>query len=463
MRDTEFYSLEENWPQPPDDACTLEAIAPNAPVAGRKKKSFSKVRKKMSESLAGVTAAAVAVVMVATAIPSLKDAFDDFPHLPDFGTREICPVCNYEECPFFVDGNPGLCVSLDSDPEYSDSEDIYTMSGFSRDDDLYLYRNYPCIFTENGTRIIIRFKNDIRSLLPIHDMEEHPVVNNTRLTEDGEPAYTGMIWYGEDEKSSGQENYLYAVVAYNQYGEAPLIDPFRVMSHQEYISFDPQEPNYHVSDVPNMPHTQVQIISNLDKELLAEFVTCIEVITMDSATDFALGKTMLFTESEDCRRNFADMEYWSTTSYHGFNHQDGDQMRSLCIQVRCKEYWIEISNFEQTIIFNDTGWKAVFDRWRDLNEQASESGHEVYYPVEELEDITVNGITYSCYIVYTAESVDDVNGYPWIWYYLVPQQEETIAIMDRQSISPEELQKLIEERSVDRFSLEVLLDQITLR
>ena len=77
MKDSEFYTIKENWPQPPDDSCTLDSTGQGSTSTRKKKKlSSAKVKKKMSESLAGVTAAAVAVVMLSTSIPAFRDLSD---------------------------------------------------------------------------------------------------------------------------------------------------------------------------------------------------------------------------------------------------------------------------------------------------------------------------------------------------------------------------------------------------
>ena len=61
LKDLEFYRTAEEWPQPPDDPCTLADLSAETKTKPKEKKSNRRARKKMSESLAGITAAAVAV------------------------------------------------------------------------------------------------------------------------------------------------------------------------------------------------------------------------------------------------------------------------------------------------------------------------------------------------------------------------------------------------------------------
>jgi hypothetical protein len=99
------------------------------------------------------------------------------------------------------------------------------------------------------------------------------------------------------------------------------------------------------------------------------------------------------------------------------------------------------------VIFYAAGWQSLVDHWRDLNMLAPESGHEVCYEIVELNTLTVNSIRYTCYMAYSTKPIDDVNNYPWVWYYFVPQQEETMAIEYSRSMSPEELMKTLEQGS----------------
>jgi hypothetical protein len=464
MPDSEFYQIEENWPQPPDDSCTLEAAEQGTTSVKRKiKPSRAKMKKKMSESLAGVTAAAVAVVMVATAIPSLKDAFQDFPELPDFEYYEFCPVCKIEDCPYFAHGDPGLRITLDSDPDNIDVEDIYTMAGFTTYDLAYRHYNADAIFTEEKQRLIICAKPDLFSMLPIIDVDDIPVSHNADGYMDEETAYTGIVCCGEDEKSPMQYNYFHALIVYDDSGTVPQITPKQI--EEEYKDFDsiPSDLTYRTREIQGVPNAQLQICSNLDGQMLDTAMDYLEIMVLDDYYTMELGKTMLFAETEDCCRGYNDLRYGGITSHYGFEIDGMEHSRALSFHVEGKEYQIKTGYDQSTIIFYDTGWKAIFDRWRDLNEEAPESGHQVYFILEELNRLTVNGIVYQCYMAYSTHPIDDVNDNQWAWIYLVPQQEEKIAIEDRRGVSPEELQSLLEKGITEDDHIMDILRQITLR
>jgi hypothetical protein len=176
-----------------------------------------------------------------------------------------------------------------------------------------------------------------------------------------------------------------------------------------------------------------------------------------------LGTTMVLTESEDCFRDYYDVHYVSMRHTHGFNIDGQNQYRTLQFDLNGKHYGLETSAGSMEVIFYAAGWQSLVDHWRDLNMLAPESGHEVCYEIVELNTLTVNSIRYTCYMAYSTKPIDDVNNYPWVWYYFVPQQEETIAIKYSRSMSPEELMKTLEQGSSDDDSYMDILNQITLR
>ena len=464
MKDPEFYTTEENWPQPPDDSCTLEPVeqAKHAEKKKTKSATSAKMKKKMSESLAGVTAAAVAVVMLSTAIPALKDSFDDFPELPGFGDNHQCPVCHMVDCPYYYDGMTGLAISLESDVEYLESDDLYSMAGFTSSGYQYADVAYPCIPMEAGDRAVLRLRKDILQSLPLAEYWESDIWFNTYTGSEAEYSYTGVLFCGVDEKNPMTQSFLYVLLVYSSTGSIPLMEPAALMEENDYIDIDLNNTKCRTLKVPDYPQLEVQFFSNMDEELLDTCISQYEVFVLtDEYQQYALGQTMLFTEEDFARRSFADYEYWGIHNDYGFHIDGEEEYHSLILDFPQKEYSLSM---DYQIIFTPVGWKAVFDRWRDLNENASDLGHEVYFPVEELNNITVNGIEYTCYIVYSAAAVDDVNDYPWIWYYMVPKQEETVAIVDHRSISPEMLQKLLETLDInDAIPPEDILNQISLR
>lgn len=457
MKHTEFYTSPENWPQPPDEDQTLWEGTVTASAAKPKKKAAGRVRKKLSESLAGVTAAAVAVVMLSNSIPVLKDAFADFPELPDFDIGEICPVCNNQECPYFADGAPGLRISLESDPIYSETGDLYAMPGFSVDDERYWHRNYPCIFTDDGQRIVFRLQIDFGDKLPF-TAESYPVVGEHTADEGYgyDRSYAGQVLYQDEER-----NYVCAYLVYSADEENAIVTVDEILYDHPYLDFYPEQANYRQREIPGVSNAKLFLCSNLDDTFLAEWMTYAEVEVIEPDQTYDLGQTMRFTESGYNSRDYCD-EYWGGVIHHyGFNTDEDDVMHKLYLDFAAKNYQ---TRFAYEIQFNQVGWKAVFDRWRDLNEDAPETGHEVAFPMEELNSVTVNGIEYDCYIVYTAAPVDDVNDYQWIRYYFVPRQEGTMAVIDQRSIDPERLRRMLETLDVNEgVPPEDILSHITLR
>lgn len=466
MNDGEFYQLEENWPQPPDDSVTLEQPLPEATGEKRKKKaSSSKVRKKMSESLAGVTAAAVAVVMVATAIPSLKDIADDIsPILPDFDNySEVCVVCGQPECHYFGNGYPGLVLELDSEPDHVSENDYLHMPGFAESDYQFDRIDIPALVTEKMERIVMRLNSHFAGYLAMIAENESVFQYHAGAYYGEELAYSGIWFYGYDEKDHNQTLYFHAVIVHDPSGSPERLTMEKLTNKHEMPENLPTDLQYYSRDIPAIANTRLQICTNVDKELVDPVFQQINVQVIDSLKAMNLGTTMVLTESEDCFRDYYDVHYSSMRHTHGFNIDGQNQYRTLKFALNGKHYGLETSAGSMEVIFYAAGWQSLVDRWRDLNMWAPESGHEVCYEIVELNTLTVNSIRYTCYMAYSTKPIDDVNNYPWVWYYFVPQQEETIAIKYHRSMSPEELMKTLEQGSSDDDSYMDILNQITLR
>lgn len=475
MKDSEFYTLEENWPQPPDDPCTLEAASQGRGEAKKKKKlSSAKVRKKMSESLAGVTAAAVAVVMVATAIPSLKDAFDDLPDLPDFTLPELdyvsCPVCERPNCPYFEHvpewgiayGIDVRLDNMDSTPDYGLGEDIFTISGFLEDD--LLHEREQIIITEKKERIIL-----VRS--KSYDWPNgstwHWVDHNPFMYDPSSYAYTGLLVEMEDEKSPNDTSFALINLVYDPAGQPQQITVESICERSN-IDIDPANAEYYTVEINDHPNIQLQFASDLGMDYLQELAGLVYVdYVKEIGLTYSLGETMYFTETQQIYRDYMDnLREGGGLIYNSSNTVTDDQY-FLGYGFYKKYYRFRGSGDagKCQIIFSPVAWDTVFDRWDELNAEAPEYGHEVYFPVVEMEDVTVNGIDYSTFAVYSTVSLQPSSDFCYLFEcYFVPKQENNIAICVHSFVLEENIQKFQEMLHNEYVDIGMdFLQQITLR
>ena len=68
-------------------------------------------------------------------------------------------------------------------------------------------------------------------------------------------------------------------------------------------------------------------------------------------------------------------------------------------------------------------WTILMERYDNLNDTAPKSSHEVCFPLLHLDTLTVNGITYDCWMPYMQQ---DEFWAPQL--FLIPQQEPTVMI-----------------------------------
>ena len=452
MNNSEFYVPKEEWPQPPDDRCTLKSIDLYAGTKKKQTKSASRGRKKLSESLAGVTAAAVAVVMLSATIPAVKNPAK----LQE--STEVCTVCGQEDCPYFVWGYPGLQISLDSDYMADNYDDLVTMQGFSDWNADYLDLSYPCVETDDGQRCVLRIERAIWSQLNGSGLHSDGVGSdrNTDLS------FCGEFFNLEDEKSMAYGDFLYIVVAYDTTGTNRLVDPDTLRADNSHIELDSRRPyNYITQEIPGVPDAQLQLVSSLDRDMLNDLLDYCSVTVIETKDQvFDLGETMRFTESADAYRTYGDIEY-ASIAYHFkyFVDENSYNTHKFSYDTPSKDY--SISGNRQ-IIFSDVGWPEMFDLACELNEKAPETGHSVYFPAIELDRYTVNGITYRCYLFYHQNG--EARGDYGIVCLMVPQQESEIAIQFRHTLSAKEMEKLLASRDPKDADLPIeLLSQITLR
>ena len=515
MNNTEFYVPLEDWPQPSEEKCTLESIKITAQSKKKKKSDTSKAKKKMSESLAGVTAAAVTVVMLSTSIPALPTipVFEEIViDVPDYGWSETCLVCQQEECPYFNRGYSGLQISLGTvdytetyelydpedlqglydpadlealgdlqDPEefealynlhnlYGAYDDFYTMQGF------ILHRPYEqapidCVETDDGQRCVLRLTNSFSTDLyhnnwcisgwrTIHSSDSADISYSGLfypLTKTESSPAGDTVYY---DASSSATDYIYAVISYDKTGENRFVDPYIYLDYIPPLDSDIRPYNYVTRDIPGVSNAQLQLVSSLD---ITEFYELLEYcnVTVVETKDqvFDLGKTMRFAETASVYRTYSDLETSSSSyNYSFFEGAPGDFLHSLTYVFPFKSYSIGTSS---DIILSDVGWNNILDLIFDLNQTAPETGHQAFFPAVELNSCTVNNITYRCYLLYHEETY--YNTYDALCF-MVPLQESEVAIRFEASLSAEQLETLLDTLDpATAFEISDLLNQITLR
>ncbi len=456
MQDAELNRAPENWPAPPDDRCTLSDAPTTAAAPGKKKKSASvRSRKKLSESLAGVTVAAVAVVMLSNSIPEL---FGEAP-LPGF--NRICPICSDTDCNYYSFGErvDGLRISMDGDPVYTNLLDIYDMSGFSHADEED--RQFAgSIRLEDGSRMLCIIERDLCGLLGLGS-RWYGFEDNCDLRYPEFEAQTGRFYTVSDGKT-GEQHFVYTGILYMPDGSYPNEIPQVLPAY-----YPPHDSDSVVMEVLAVEHTEnyyVIAVTDMGAAVARDtisYVTALPVTTTEQT--YPLGKTMMFAEFQYTHRTFNDHVSASTSACYDTMPGIDEEIHFLEMDFYTKSYGIDISTWGSAeLMFAAVSWMDVLETWEALNEKAPDSGHQVYFHTLRMDDLEVNGITYHEFAVYS-EHGDDA-GYYDVWYYYVPAQEETITFVVNDRISHENMEYLIEtNRSmVHSGFLEHVLNQITL-
>ncbi len=468
MENTEYYKIREDWPQPADEPGTLETAAPiTVAPAPKKKSSTRRNRKKLSESLAGITAAAVAVVMVTSAVPEFFGKPDTDVNRPTLELPEVCPVCDDRDCPYYSWGRYGLRVGDDAHRyEYLEEDDIYSMKGFTVEDE-FSFGNTGAVRTTDGRRVVIRINQNMADLLPT-ELWETPIEMGGEGPESQKPTAAGLYWQYLDDKS-GEELFLIAALAYFPKGNPYPLDPYSLMyTHQARGGVEYDNLSHLCLDVPQVPGVQIQLLTNIPGMDLEKVRGCVETTVIEEQLlTYELGETMLYTETEDNHRSFMDTCHGGEGQYFDFQRPEGNLPVELVQNYTVKNYGLTTQMLNDTRIrFLGFDWHEWFGKWQQLNEDAPKTGHEVFFPLVQLEDVTVNDITYTVYAYYAADPVD-VMEYSWIWYYYIPQNEGNIAIVDLWGIEEEEIREVLRTNRVldfhgDMFK-DYVLSQITLR
>lgn len=430
MKDSEFYTAPEGWPQPPDEDQTLLEGSVTASAAKPKKKAAGRVRKKLSESLAGVTAAAVAVVMVANSIPSLKDSFGDLMDI----VGEICPMCGVEGCPYYDEGREGLTLSYDAKPEYL-KYDSYKMNGFvDRDQGTWQY--CEAIITADSQRLLLHTDDAFAQGVDGHSYTSWFTVN-TEAPAVERYAVTGLRTIWRDGDTREYIGSVYAYLIYSADGDFTTYDVGKEVYEDDVEMEWLDERSFPVDGIPN---ARIFVYSDLGDEYMDKVIDYCHVEQIDGpGVRYALGSTMYFQETEDHYRIYHDFYHASSSTRYSF-YENGQEVDHYFWSDFCvKEY-----RFSQDfrIEFAADSWVKIFEKYAQLNEDAPKYGHEVYFPITYVGEATVNDITYLCYAGYMDDTPDEPDR-QWATFLLVPKQEPNIVFVESHYATPEELTALI--------------------
>ena len=454
MKDSEFYTVSEEWPQPQDASCTLHDEQ-DSPRAKPKKKAGGRLRKRMSESLAGVTAAVVAVAMLAASLPSLKDVFDDIPIvdeiIPQLTTPAAtvpvisggqCPMCEKGNCPYFSAG-PMLRVSFPGKAEAL-SYDLDQMNGFTQRD----YdggASFHAVLTQTGQRLVMEMDVSLHELGGMCSWSR--VSDNPLHLDEQRPAASGVFWGRSDPYEPENNARLYLYLAYSPDGDYTGVQIGNALEGLQFYAYP----------VDGIANAQVHAYSDLADYEINDVQSYYHVEVIDQLSNqYPLGDTMHFQENENVYRSFLD-DYNAGQYFFRETENEPERSWTFYMQFPIKQYG---TNHGQ-ITFAATSWTDIFQEMAALNEQAPQYGHKVCFPILYLGETAVNSITYRCYAIY----MDDNSQEKTVTYAFVPVQEPEILITFSADRSEEEMTALLS-GAIDADSLAQqceILRQVTLR
>lgn len=425
MKDLEFYRAAEEWPQPPDDPCTLADISAETEIKPKEKKSNRRVRKKMSESLAGVTAAAVAAVVMMNTI-SPKDFFkEDFlGNSPIVDVQnEVCPICSTKGCPYYDtdDQMEGLTITFKQEPERG-VYDLYAMNGFVGSEYNNIYETYEAITTETGQRLILKVEGGV--FTRGHGNTTWRLITYNTENQRGDTlAFSGGGVEFTEEKSGD----TYEVYVYLAYAADGNLDPDRIdEAYDGRVDWTGMA--FRSFPVDGVANAQIHVYSNMGQEYMETIWDACQVMVLpEKNVRYPLGQTMYFQENGDICRRFCDLDHGWTG--HFIRTYEGSEEWKFNAHFDTKTYSIDY----ETITFAAVSWLDVFDQWQQLNIAAPSYGHSVCFPIYELGETVVNGIAYRCYAVYADTGAE----FMWGEYLCVPLQEPNILLSVHARISEE--------------------------
>ena len=150
----------------------------------------------------------------------------------------------------------------------------------------------------------------------------------------------------------------------------------------------------------------------------------IEIIEGTGLT-YQLGQTMTFQETDTIGRlwNEEHSNLHSQTVYIQDSEAGTNKGYPFRFCISQKTYNILCGYEEVNIVHFGASFPDIASEWMALNAQAPQKGHQVVCEMKQLEDYTVNGITY---YVYAAWAPSDS---PSVAVFMVPQQEDQIAVV----------------------------------
>ncbi len=466
MIDDEFYQSPEDWPQPPDESCTLDASVHSTARARKTKGLSKKERKKLSQSLAGVTAAAVTVVMLSGTLPQLALPGLDIPDLKPVAGSDNCPLCGIQDCPYYIDDQDcyGLSIIDTTKPDFLDADDISGMPGFTLTDDSDMGYIGSAV-TPEGHRLVFQMSD-------MNIIDDNELFNTVWYSEfrgeNNEYQYTGYLMTSEDNASQRTE-YLWYGFCQGHTGavQVPTPEILRDFVGPEEIDFSGADAVVLTRDVPGFPEIQLQVLTNSVRVDPQVFLDSMQFYESDFCRQ-SLGQTMYLTETDRIYRIYEDnMTYGVRWNDRGYYY---DMPTRYILEHDFAQKWFELECHDSRYIhqwqlsFCVGGWDRILSRWNQLNEDAPKFGHEVHFPLKNLGQLHFNGITYDCWLSYRQDSQGAL--YSGM-LYLVPLQETMVSVQI-DLYSDDLIDEVLTAGAIPRDGalyddLAVILNQITLK
>ena len=396
----------------------------------------------MSESLAGITVAAIAVVVLVTSIfdkGNIGLVPDDW---YDQDSVVTCAFCNAEACPYYVFGRPGLTIRFDGDPDTL-PYDLYDMNGFT---DRYSRDNLGggVIITDDQQRIVMQLQSGSFQW-PGPAEKSRNYTSDLSWEENNLPEHSGVFLSFLDDKSDDYAGFFLVFLAYGRGGIDPDYDPNLLQEKfKHFVPVDVQ-PMFRSIPIDGIPNAEIHIYTDLGQNYLDLADSCLDVqVIPDVHQVYPLGKTMQVLEDDFFYRDFND--HWQSSGTHEIAVQAQSSRQILLFWADFETMRYSHTYQGDTVVdisFAAGDWPEIFALYQELNLRASNTGHQVYFPMGYEGDLEVHGITYECYYAYSDLPVSDTNGLYSITYFFVPKQECNISISMSELITYEQLQQIL--------------------
>jgi len=396
----------------------------------------------MTESLSGLTAAALAVVMLATALPDLKEIYDSI--VPDYPPGEVCSVCHDPGCPYFYDGTPGIWLKgehIDSDDGLYVPYDLYHMNGINEETYGISAVEENGITTRNLERLIFRLdykacRDAWGARAPSFTEYRTSTLWNDGSTDDR----SGVIFTLESIKSEEYLGYLLAFLVYAPDG-LPGFDP-ELPYYNQFGDLIPRgaETEFRAIDVPGFPDAQIHLYSDMGSAFLDTVEQNCTVDVVPALATQKLGKTMQLQETENLFRAYSGGSFSGRTQRAIITNGKQESLRVFFADYSTAEFNLRSKDsIGDMVIYMlpevpGQDWTILMERYYNLNDTAPKSSHEVCFPLLHLDTLTVNGITYDCWMPYMQQDE--------FWnsqFFFIPQHEPTVMLCHGVLMSNEEL------------------------